>query len=186
MRLTERVHQRLSTLLQAGDIAIDATAGNGHDTLFLAQQTGQQGHVYAFDIQQQALDHTKQRILQHTNLAHVHYIHAGHERMHQHIHPSHIGQIKAITFNLGYLPKADKQLVTTPQTTLQALQQSAQLLAKGGIISILAYTAHAGGREECDAIKIWLETCSTAFNIEVHIPETGRTSPPEQFFIYKA
>ena len=37
--------------VNAGDTVVDATMGNGHDTLFLAEQVGPEGHVCAFDIQ---------------------------------------------------------------------------------------------------------------------------------------
>ena len=36
----------LEKAVSPGDIAIDATAGNGHDTLFLAKLVGENGHVY--------------------------------------------------------------------------------------------------------------------------------------------
>jgi len=185
MRLTERVHQHLASLLQPGDIAIDATAGNGHDTLFMAQCVGKHGHIFAFDIQQKALDRTAERLAQQSNIGTVSYLHTGHEHMQQHIPVACHGTIQAITFNLGYLPQSDKTITTTANTTLQALHQACNMLANQGIISILAYTAHHGGREEAEAIKAWGKTLNEHFQMDIYIPENRRRSPPEYILIRK-
>jgi len=185
MRLTDRLHHDLKQHLNLGDMAIDATAGNGHDTLFLAQTIGINGHVFSFDIQAKALENTRQRVMQHSNTAPVQYIQAGHEEMQTHIPVAYHGQIQAIVFNLGYLPQADHTIITTPKTTLSALQQSCDLLRQGGVIAILAYTGHHGGREEAESIKQWLPTLNKEFNHHIEIPKDTKGSPPEYITIYK-
>ena len=57
--------------LKEGDTAVDFTMGNGNDTAFLSMTVGESGRVYAFDIQQQALDNTAARLAEHerTNVA---------------------------------------------------------------------------------------------------------------------
>lgn len=183
MRLTERVHHDLKQHLHAGDVVIDATAGNGHDTLFLAQIVGKKGHVFSFDIQSNALEKTRQRVQQHCPDATVTYIHHGHEAMQQKIPSIYHGHVQAIVFNLGYLPQASHHIVTTPKTTLDALQQACSLLHPHGIISILAYTGHEGGREEAEAIKTWLSTLNNDFEYHIEIPENTKLSPPEYIAI---
>ena len=109
MRLTERVHAALSEIIELGDLVVDATMGNGHDTLFLSQLVGAEGHVWGLDIQEAALQSTQER-LQESPFKNTTLTRASHERMHEHL-PSHaIGKIKAVVFNLGYLPRGPKTL----------------------------------------------------------------------------
>ncbi|MDQ6974864.1 MAG: class I SAM-dependent methyltransferase [Mariprofundaceae bacterium] len=185
MRLTERVHEDLKKHIHVGDCVIDATSGNGHDTLFLAQLVGVHGHVFSFDVQMQALEKTRQRVEAHECLAPIEYIHHGHEYMQLDIPAMYHGQISAVVFNLGYLPQANHTLITHPATTLCALQQSISLLCQGGVISVLVYTGHVGGRDEATAIKTWLLTLDDSFEYNVEIPSNTRISPPEYIFIRK-
>ena len=185
MRLTERVHHDLAQVLQHGDCAIDATAGNGHDTLFLAQQVGIHGKVFAFDIQPTALEQTKLRLQEHQLLDGVQLYLSNHAHMAQHI-PAHLhGSIRAITFNLGYLPGAEHHIQTQASDTEEALKQAVKLLAVDGILSILAYTGHEGGREEADRVQAWIQTQQPYFNIQQHIPKNTLKSPPEYTYMRK-
>ena len=59
LRPLEMAHQFLAEVITKEDVVVDATMGNGHDTAFLAQLAGQ---VYAFDIQEQALVNTQERL----------------------------------------------------------------------------------------------------------------------------
>jgi len=185
MRLTERVHHDLKQCLHQGDVVIDATAGNGHDTLFLAQTVGEQGKVFSFDVQAQALEKTRQRVQKQSHIAAVIYVHSGHENMQSELPLSYHGHIQAIVFNLGYLPQADHAITTTATTSLDAIQQGCDLLCLGGMISILAYTGHEGGREEAEAIKQWLLTLHENFEFDIEIPQNTKLSPPEYIFIRK-
>ncbi len=151
--LTARAHQIIETLLDARAIAIDATAGNGHDTAFLAERVKQ---VFAFDIQAQAIANTRQRLEQANLLEKVCLFQQGHQTMAEVIPGRLHGQVRVIMFNLGYLPGADKQLITRQQTTLAALNAAVGLLQKHGIITLLVYPGHPGGQEEHLAIKKWL------------------------------
>jgi 16S rRNA C1402 N4-methylase RsmH len=185
MRLTEQVHQHLQKIIQHGDTLIDATAGNGHDTLFLAQCVGKAGRIFAFDVQQQALKSAQTHLQQHHITTPVTWINAGHEQMLKHIPQTLHGQIKAITFNLGYLPHTDKSITTCPHTTLPALKASLSLLKSGGTLSVLAYTGHDGGRDEAEAVKAWAETLHNDFDINITIPQNTKFSPPEWVCIQK-
>ncbi|KXU14634.1 SAM-dependent methyltransferase, MraW methylase family [Streptococcus infantis] len=142
-RPLEMAHDFLAQVITQEDIVVDATMGNGHDTLFLAKLAKQ---VYAFDIQEQALEKTSQRI-QEAGLTNVDLILQGHETVDQ-----FVTEVKAAIFNLGYLPSADKSIITQPQTTLEALEKLCQMIVKGGRIAIMIYYGHEGGDIERDAV----------------------------------
>ena len=142
-RPLEMAHDFLAQVITREDIVIDATMGNGHDTLFLAKLAKQ---VYAFDIQEQAIEKTSQR-LQEAGLTNVELLLQGHETVDQ-----FITEVKAAIFNLGYLPSADKSIITQPQTTLEALDKLCHMLVKGGRIAIMIYYGHEGGDIEKDAV----------------------------------
>ena len=155
--LPETAHQIIKKHLHEGAIAIDATAGNGHDTLFLAQQVGYKGQVYGFDIQPQAIASTKKRLSDAHTLQTVTLIQASHADMTEKIPVQYHGCIQAIMFNLGYLPGSDKSLITQSHSTLQALNSAIRLLAKTGILTIMVYPGHPGGDNEAKEVKLWLE-----------------------------
>ena len=142
-RPLEMAHDFLAQVITQEDIVVDATMGNGHDTLFLAKLAKQ---VYAFDIQEQALEKTSQR-LQEAGLTNAELILQGHETVDQ-----FVKEVKAAIFNLGYLPSADKSIITQPQTTLEALDKLCHMLVKGGRIAIMIYYGHEGGDIEKDAV----------------------------------
>ena len=139
----ELAHDFLAEIISKEDIVVDATMGNGHDTLFLAKLAKQ---VYAFDIQEQALEKTSQRLLE-AGLTNVELILQGHETVDQ-----FVTEVKAAIFNLGYLPSADKNIITKPQTTIEALEKLCRMLIKGGRIAIMIYYGHEGGDIERDAV----------------------------------
>ena len=142
-RPLEMAHDFLAQVITQEDIVVDATMGNGHDTLFLAKLAKQ---VYAFDIQEQALEKTSQR-LQEADLTNAELILQGHETVDQFVR-----EVKAAIFNLGYLPSADKSIITQPQTTIEALDKLCHMLVKGGRIAIMIYYGHEGGDIERDAV----------------------------------
>ena len=142
-RPLEMARDFLAQVITQEDIVVDATMGNGHDTLFLAKLAKQ---VYAFDIQEQALEKTSQR-LQEAGLTNVELLLQGHETVDQ-----FVTEAKAAIFNLGYLPSADKSIITQPQTTLEALDKLCHMLVKGGRIAIMIYYGHEGGDIEKDAV----------------------------------
>jgi predicted methyltransferase len=146
--LLQQAQARICAQLQAGDVAIDATVGNGHDTLFLAQQVAPTGWVYGFDVQAAAIQATAQRIAEADLSACVQLMQIGHQFMASQIPARHHGRVKAVMFNLGYLPRGDKSLITQVDTTILALKAATALLCAGGLITILAYPGHAGGEIE--------------------------------------
>lgn len=142
-RPLEMAHDFLAEVISKEDIVVDATMGNGHDTLFLAQLAKE---VYAFDIQEQALKNTQER-LKEAGISNAQLILQGHETIDQ-----FVTETKAAIFNLGYLPSADKSIITKPQTTLEALEKLCHLLIRGGRIALMIYYGHEGGDIEKDAV----------------------------------
>ncbi|MED3549013.1 class I SAM-dependent methyltransferase [Cytobacillus praedii] len=135
-----------------GDCVVDATLGNGHDTLFLAHLIGEAGLVYGFDIQEEAVSTTKKRLLEEKLGDRVQLFHKGHEHIFTSIPKSHHGKLKAAIFNLGYLPGGDKTIVTTPGTTISAIEQLLEIMSPEGIIVLVIYHGHQEGALERDAL----------------------------------
>lgn len=142
----------LEKAVMPGDIAVDATLGNGHDTIFLAKLAGENGFVYGFDIQEDAISSTKKRIEEQSLSARVTLFHKGHEHILTSIPLEHHGKIKGAIFNLGYLPGGDKTIVTVPDTTISAIEQLLEIMAPEGIIVLVVYHGHEEGKLERDAL----------------------------------
>jgi predicted methyltransferase len=147
----------LSATVKHGDIAIDATLGNGHDTLFLAQLVGENGRVYGFDIQEDAIFNTRERLETHNLQERVTLFKQGHETVSNVIPPVHYGRVKGAVFNLGYLPGGDKTIVTRPKTTIKAIEGLLDALAPEGIIVLVIYHGHREGAVERDYILRYVE-----------------------------
>ena len=144
--------------LGAGDVAADFTMGNGHDTLFLCQTVGESGHVFAFDIQEKALDSTRARLSE-AGIEPARYtlVHASH-----HLAASHIDRpIKAGMFNLGYMPgSGNKSLTTMRETTLPAVEAALSLLDRDAILMVAVYPGHAEGRAEGEELERYFASLS--------------------------
>ena len=130
--------------LNPGVRVVDATTGNGYDTEFLARLVGEKGFVYGFDIQKKALENTEQRLCEAGLKSRVKLIHDGHENLAVHIKEP----VAGILFNLGYLPGGNKEIITTPSKTLAALKAGLQLLTENGLIIMVVYSGHSGGKQE--------------------------------------
>lgn len=141
----------LRRAVRPGDRVVDATCGRGRDTLFLAELVGESGAVWAFDIQEEALAETGTRLREAGCSSRVRLVHAGHESLSAHV----TEPLRAVVFNLGYLPGKRGGAMTRPDTTLSALDQACTLLAPGGVIVLAVYTGHEGGDEEAARIEAW-------------------------------
>jgi len=152
----------LAEVVQSGDLAVDLTAGNGQDTLFLYQLVGSTGQVVAFDIQSQALLTTSERLvasgaqvrLQQQDILPlqgepgIDLVQMSHTELARVVPAAP----KGIIANLGYLPGGQQELVTQPESTVLALEQSCSLLAAGGRLAVVVYPGHPGGAEEGTAV----------------------------------
>jgi len=179
-------HNLIKEVLHAGAIAIDATVGNGHDTLFLLEQVSLSGQVFGFDIQQAAIESTQEKCRQTPNPECLTLIHASHADMADRIPTHHHGNISVIMFNLGYLPGGDKTIITCTDSTIIALQSASQLLSNQGIITIMAYPGHSGGDLETAQVKNWCEHLDDKhFNIRIIYSSENKASAPRLFVIQK-
>lgn len=155
--LSGEAHEYVRRATRSGSLVIDATAGNGHDTVFLAGIVGRQGRVLAFDVQEHALRITKEKLTQFNYTDRVQLIHEGHEHLARYLEllaDTYQG-VAAAMFNLGFLPGSDKQRITRAATTLAACEALLPYLRPGGLISIHAYTGHEGGAAETEAVMRW-------------------------------
>ncbi|MCY6370730.1 tRNA (mnm(5)s(2)U34)-methyltransferase [Clostridium ganghwense] len=135
--------------LKNGDVAVDATMGNGNDTVFLSRLVGEEGKVYAFDVQDSAIKNTREKLKNHNINGLVELINDGHENIDKYIKE----KVKVIMFNLGYLPRAEHKVTTKPDTTLIAIQKSLELLQKNGVVILVIYHGHEEGKEEKTVIE---------------------------------
>jgi len=158
-------HFFIKERLQSGDLAVDATCGNGVDTVLMAELVGSAGHVWGFDLQEAALRNTE-NILAEKGLSGQVSLHlCGHDNLQGIV----FGAVKAVVFNLGYLPGGDHKVTTHAATTVAALNQSIELLLPGGIILVSLYTGHDGGTDEEEAVLAWGRGLSPhQFNVWQH------------------
>lgn len=138
----------ISPALGPGATAVDATSGNGLDTVFLAENVGPQGRVYAMDIQESALQRTGARLNDAGLLQRVTLLLSGHQEIKKLVR----GPVDAVMFNLGYLPGSDRMVTTLPGTTIEGIKCALSLLRPQGRLSVIAYTGHPGSAEESRAV----------------------------------
>jgi len=158
-RPTALARTLLAALIRSGDTVIDATAGNGHDTVFLAECVGPSGRVLAFDIQAPAILAARAKVQAAGLAGRVEFHHTSHARMAEY---AAAGTIAAVMFNLGYLPGEDHDLTTETATTLAAIAAAGSLLQAGGALSVVCYPGHPGGAEEATAVESWLAQQTTS------------------------
>ena len=172
-------------ILQAvlpGDTAVDATMGNGHDTLMLCEAVGPAGRVYAFDVQAQAVTETEKRLREQGVLDRAELIHAGHEHMAEYVQ----GPVKAVMFNLGWLPGGDHEVTTRWETTRKAVESALDLLAPVGVLVICAYPGHAEGEREKQELTAYLSGLSNRqYNVLHQRFLNAGPGAPECFVIQK-
>ena len=150
-QITSYVQHFVKQQVRKGDLCIDATAGNGHDTLCLCRLTGESGQVLAFDIQQEALEHTGQLLAQ--NGCHARLILDSHANMASYAQPE---TVSCIMFNFGYLPGGDHSLCTRADSSIAAVRCALSLLKKGGLMTLCIYSGGDTGFEEKDALLSFL------------------------------
>jgi len=184
MHFTVEAQKFAKKHLSLGSIAIDATCGNGFDTLFLAEHVGSSGVVYGVDIQVRAIESVRQKLSEQGTLPQCRLINDSHSNLGSFVDAEHIGRVSVIMFNLGYLPFGDKAIVTTPKTTLVGLELAVTLLDTGGLISVLAYPGHAGGLEESQCVGKWIGEHTTSLEA-VRFHDKGNTRSPILWLLTK-
>ena len=146
--------------LSEGDVAVDFTMGNGNDTLFLSKAVGENGKVYAFDIQEDALISTRAHLEANGAPENYTLICASHHRVKEFV----TEPIKAGMFNLGYLPRSGRKAVTTMrETTMPAVEAAIELLAPDGVLIVAIYPGHEEGALEGEMLRFRI--CPSEFKI---------------------
>lgn len=185
-QITEYCHHFLGEYIEEGDCCIDATCGNGNDTEFLCRMVGPGGLVYGFDIQEQAVIRTRQRLCDAGFSERVRLYCAGHEYMAEYVKENAAGKVAAIMFNFGYLPGGDHSVATRAETSLAAVKAGLVFLKPGGVMSLCIYSGGDTGYEERDALlsflreldpKEWLVLACSYFN--------RKNDPPLPVFVIR-
>ncbi|KAH6777150.1 S-adenosyl-L-methionine-dependent methyltransferases superfamily protein [Perilla frutescens var. hirtella] len=158
-KATEVAHAVWKNVVRKGDLVVDATCGNGYDTLAMLRliaDDSRKGRVFAMDLQKDALESTSSlldRSLTADERGLVELYAMCHTKMEDLVPKG--AAVRLVAFNLGYLPGGDKKIKTESETTLLALEAAKRMLARGGLISILAYVGHSGGREEFEKVELF-------------------------------
>lgn len=165
-------------VVKSQDIVIDATCGNGHDTLFL---TSLNPHlVYALDIQKEAITATS--LLTAAYKEKIKFIQSCHSLFPEEIQPS---TVKLIIYNLGYLPGGNKSITTQTETTLASLKLAENYLVEGGMISVMCYPGHSEGKKEENALLAWAENLTTSLWKVCHYRWLNRPNHPSLLLVSK-
>ena len=179
-RTTEMMHNFIKMELATITCAVDATMGNGNDTLFLSRFVGESGKVYAFDIQSQAIEATKKR-LNEAAVTNVQLIHCSHENM-----STFVKNADLIMFNLGYLPKGDHDIVTEEATTCKAIQEGLKLLNAYGLLTVISYYGHQAGKAEKKGVSRLLKGLDQKSYDVLEISTFNRmNNPPIMYLVRK-
>lgn len=174
-----------SGYISEGNVLIDATCGNGYDTLQLARFSPSK--LYAFDRQPDAVAATRDRLISEgfedkINDGTISLICDSHEYMAEYVEEA----ADVIMFNLGYLPGGDKDFVTTSASTISAVITSLQLLAHNGLICITMYSGHPEGYEEKESLLMFaMELDPTLYHVSYINMANQPNFPPEILLITK-
>ncbi|WP_407271942.1 class I SAM-dependent methyltransferase [Radiobacillus sp. PE A8.2] len=177
-RVLAYAHELLQLSVVPGETVIDGTCGNGNDTIFLSKIVGEDGRVLAFDIQQQAVESTTNRMHAEA-ITNVDVFQEDHQYIEKYITPALEGKIGGAIFNLGYLPRSEKTIITKPDSTIKAVDRIAASLKTCGIIVLVVYYGHPGGELEKEAILEHLhEYDQKHFNVLRYQFVNQKNNPP--------
>ena len=181
--ITQYCHERIKQMIKEPFLCIDATAGTGKDTAFLATLVGEKGKVISMDIQEMAIEQTKKRLLKEQLSNRVEVVLDSHAHMDRYANE---GSVSLIMFNLGYLPGGDHNLSTKAETTIEALEKGLTLLREGGMISLLIYSGGDSGFEEKNQVLAWLrELPDDKYTVLVEAFYNKPNNPPLPVYILK-
>jgi len=155
--ISEIAHNILNTYVKEKNVAVDCTLGNGFDCDFLSETFNK---VYAFDIQQIAIDRYSKKEKENVTL-----ICDSHHKIDQYI----CEEIDVVMFNLGFLPGGDRTITTKSETTLSCINEALKLLKSGGLMTIAVYIGHDEGKKESDILLSHLSLLpKNDFGVMVH------------------
>jgi hypothetical protein len=183
-RLTAAATSWIEVALFDGALAVDATVGNGYDTLFLAHRVGPRGMVLGFDVQKAALAGAREVLKFVGSIDRVSLIHDSHSRLANYLPAG--AAIQGAMFNLGYLPRGNRQIITRPDTTIMALRDVLANLAERGRITVLVYRGHEEGTLEYVEVRQFLEQLSDdQWIVEEFVSASDSPIAPRLFRVQK-
>jgi SAM-dependent methyltransferase len=179
-------HAYWEKLILPKDIIVDATCGNGQDTLFLAKLC-YEGNLYAFDIQAKAIELSRSYLAEHLDektFKNIQFFNQCHSNFPQEIT---LGTVKLIVYNLGYLPgQGNKSLTTLVETTFASIQKAMDLLISGGAICLTLYPGHEEGEKELIFLHNWVQSLDAKkWNCCLH-QWPNRKKSPQLLLLQKA
>lgn len=181
--ITQYCHKRIRQIIKNPSLCIDATAGTGKDTVFLASLAGANGRVIAMDIQETAVEQTRNRLSKEYLSDRAEVVLDTHVHMDAYADE---GSVSLIMFNLGYLPGGDHHLATKAETTIEALKKGLTLLCEGGMISLLIYSGGDSGFDEKEQVLQWLkELPDDQYTVLVEAFYNKPNHPPLPVYIIK-
>lgn len=184
--IVQSVHRALERHVRPSDVVLDATCGNGHDTLCLARQVGDNGCVHAIDVQAEAIAQTGLRLQSAGFGARVALHRANHADLSSVLPASLRGRLRVGVFNLGYRPGSDRRVVTRSETTLAALQACCDWLGAEGALSVVAYPGHVAGAEEAARMGEWANDCvRRGWRATWTCPPDGRRPAPRWLWLVR-
>ena len=182
LKVVSLIKSIVSEVVSEGDTVIDATVGNGYDTQFLAELVGDKGRVYGFDIQKEAVQLTSKRLKTSGLEKRVRLVCDGHERMDRYINV----MVKAVIFNLGYLPGGCHEIATATETTLTAVKKSLEMLLPGGMTVIAVYCGHIEGQREEKALRKFVSGLDAHLYMAVSVrAENQKNNPPVLYVVQR-
>ncbi len=181
-------HAIWSQVLSIGDLAIDATCGNGYDTVHLAHLclNGSKGSLIGFDIQELAITNTKNKItteLSEDQAQQIKLINCSHMEIEAYVAEE---SATLIVYNLGYLPGGDKSVTTKTENTLESVAKSLPLVKIGGAISITCYPGHPEGLNEQKALLDFTYSLDPKEWSVVHHTWQNRKTSPSLLFLERS
>ncbi|CAH8321410.1 unnamed protein product [Eruca vesicaria subsp. sativa] len=190
-KATEVAHVVWEKVIQKGDMVVDATCGNGNDTLAMLKMVtddsdGSGGCVYALDIQKDAIESTSSLLdqtLGSKEKERVKLFNICHSKMEE-IVPEN-SSVRMVAFNLGYLPGGNKSIITVSNTTLKALEAAERVLMPGGLISLIVYIGHTGGREELEVVEAFGSSLPVSDWVCCKFQMLNRPLAPVLVFMFK-
>ncbi|MBN3490799.1 class I SAM-dependent methyltransferase [Acholeplasma equirhinis] len=171
IKITDLAHELLETEITKDSVIVDATAGNGNDTKFLAERVK---HVYTFDIQESALNQTRTLTKDFKNITYIH-------DTHEHI-LKYVQNFDGVVFNLGYLPGGDKKITTMTHSTIDTLEKLHK--NQKGFILVVAYPGHLEGLKETVAVQSFLDKHEIKYRVVKFHHETKNEAPFIFFWKY--
>jgi hypothetical protein len=182
-RINRFLHHVLAPFLRDGDLAVDGTVGNGHDALFLARAIGEKGRLYGFDVQGEAVEKTRSRLLA-AGIGEERFtlLQRSHEELDRYV-PRGIG---AAVYNLGYLPGGGRRLTTGRESSIGSIGKALELIRPEGVVSITLYYGHDGGREEAEGLLDYAAALDPARFKVLHLAYTNLPNDPPAILLIQS